>query len=135
MWIDTTKLLITAALQSVIWPKLVSSITHKTDDDTFISYIYSSAFQIKINLLAIFNNVQLFYIKRTIFSVLAICFLIRLNQSHCFQVSTSFQPLLYFPLPPRGRWWRDILSTQILHGIYEGGYTPILTIALYYCPD
>ena len=39
-------------------PKLVISLTCNTDDDKFMSYIYSSAFQLQMELPDTFNCIQ-----------------------------------------------------------------------------
>ena len=57
-------------MKSVIPPKLAISLKHKTYDDKFMSYIYSSDFQLQKELLAVLNNVVLHYINITPFSVL-----------------------------------------------------------------
>ena len=47
-----------------------------------MSYIYYYYFQLKTVLLVVSNNIQLYSINRTLFIILSVCVLIRLNQSH-----------------------------------------------------
>ena len=49
-------------MQIVIPTKLVSSLTHTNYDDKFMSYIYSSDFKLQIEILAVLNHIQSYYI-------------------------------------------------------------------------
>ena len=69
-----------------------------------MSYIYCYSFQHQTELLVLFNNIQSYSIKRTLFSVIEIYFLIWLNKYHYLPVIT----LLSYNILPFTSTWKVI---------------------------
>ena len=80
--------------------------TCKVYYDNNITLTYYYAFQLQ-NKNLVFSCMQLYFIKRNMFSVVAFCLLILLILYHDLQVSTPFQSLMYSLSPPRGSWLKD----------------------------
>ena len=95
-------------------------------------YIYYCDFKIQAEILVVFNIIRHYSTKISIFSVIYIRLLIRLNIIPCFKLSAYFQLSPYFPSPLCLRWWKDISWTHNSHEINEGCYNPEFLTSLVY---